>query len=45
MRTSQSEHEHHAILCRGATLLHDSAGIFRAYQPGMLEYGFELVEA
>jgi hypothetical protein len=45
MRTSVSEHESHAILCRGGTLLHDSAGIFRAYQPSMLEMGLRLVEA
>jgi hypothetical protein len=45
MRTSVSEHESHAIACREGTLLHDSAGIFRAYQPSMLEMGLRLVEA
>jgi len=45
MRTSVSEHESHAVLCREGTLLHDSAGIFRAYQPACLEMGLVLVEA
>ena len=45
MSTGVSEHESHAILCRGRTLLHDSAGIFRAFQPSMLEMGLRLVEA
>jgi hypothetical protein len=43
--TTQETGETHAILCRGLQLLWDSADIFKAYQPGLLEYGFELVEA
>ena len=45
MRTSVSDNETHAILCRGATLLYDPGGIFRAYQPRSLLHGLELVEA
>jgi hypothetical protein len=44
MHTSVSEHETHAILCRGSTLLHEPGGIFRAYQPASLLHGLELVE-
>jgi len=44
MHTSVSEHETHAVLCRGATLLYDPGNVFRAYQPSAVEYGLELVE-
>jgi hypothetical protein len=45
MRTSRSEHETHAIACRGRQLFHDPSDVFKAYQPSMLEYGLMLVEA
>ena len=45
MKTSVSDNEVHAILCRGPMLLYDPGDIFRAYQPASLLHGLELVEA
>jgi len=43
--TTHEDGETHAILCRGRQLLFDPGDVFKAFQPSMLEFGLELVEA